>query len=400
MTDLLGRAIGWRAGAGVAAAEVGQVPGDPAISQWSATSEPVAATPSGGAGWDATSARAAAIGELLERTGWGVAIQTAVPRTELPADETCWPFAEFHLHTTEQRRSAGFPLAVAYATDSYVRYWDLLTNEPVHVPEALVAGGHTSLATSSGLAAGPTRGHALLRAVQELVERDALMTTWLYGVAARRIPTPEVVRRVTDPLHADVTVLDITPAYSPHPVIVVAGSSLADGMLRCGVGLSCRASAEEAAAKATLEWAQAITFTGWTARSVSGPVNPATVRSFDDHARYYTLRPDHWAELPWFTGPDAAPPPGAPDGTPIEQLRHLVGALTTAGVRLAYRDLTTVDTAGCGVKVVRVVSPDVANIHSDHLWPFLDLEADRADRLYPGLPRRTPFPSPYPHPLG
>ncbi len=39
--------------------------------------------------------------------------------------------------------------------------------------------------------------------------------------------------------------------------------------------------------------------------------------------------------------------------------------------------------------------PDCAErqalIHGDHRWPFLSLDTDRAQRLYPGLPVRTGF---------
>jgi ribosomal protein S12 methylthiotransferase accessory factor len=166
--------------------------------------------------------------------------------------------------------------------------------------------------------------------------------------------------------------------------------------------VACRASWEAAVEKALLEWAQAVTFAGITTAADPPGLRPQpeSVTSFDEHARFYTRRPDLWAALPCWTGPTVAAPPDAPGGTDAEQLTRLVAHLQQQGIRLFYRDLTVVDTAACGVRVARVMSPDVTVIHGDHNWPFLASDADRASRLYPGADVRTGFPSPFPHPLG
>ncbi|MGC3994695.1 MAG: YcaO-like family protein [Propionicimonas sp.] len=405
MSDLLARAIGWRAGTGVAAGPLPRGLADPDLPQWSASEHPgEGGSPCGGAGWTDDDARRAAIGELLERAGAGVNPLPTLPRAAIPPAERVIGLDDFHVHSRTQRAAPGFPFAAACAEDRFVRFFDLADNTPVWVPATLVELGHSGpgLATSSGLAAGPGSLPALLRAVQELVERDALMTTWLFGVAARRVRPPALVAELAGPLHADVTVLDLTPAYSPHPVAAVAGTAPSRGRHRAGVGVACRSSWEKAVEKALLEWAQAVTFAGITTAGDPPGLRPEpdSVTSFDEHARYYTRRPDAWAALPWWTGPDASPPPDAPSGTDAEQLATLVPQLRQRGIRLFYRDLTVVDTAACGVRVARVVSPDVSLIHGDDNWPFLALEPDRAARLYPGLPVRTRFPSPFPHPLG
>jgi len=71
-------------------------------------------------------------------------------------------------------------------------------------------------------------------------------------------------------------------------------------------------------------------------------------------------------------------------------------------VRLLYREVTTVDCNQLGLRVVRVLSPNLAPLHHNHRWPYLGGRtpdvgwryADAADRA------AGPFPSPHPHALG
>lgn len=405
MNDLLDRAIGWRAGIGVSAGPLPRGLADPEVAQWSASETPdVASSPCGGAGRTDDDARRAAIGELVERAGTGANPLPTLVRSDVPHNERVVEMGEFHLHSPAQIAAPSFPHVDAYADDRFIRFYDLFDNSPVWVPAVLVElhlSPH-SLATSSGLAAAPGSLTALLRGVQELIERDALMTTWLSGVAARQVSPPASVAELAKPIRAEVTVLDLTPEYSPHPVAAVAGTAPAQGRLRAAVGVACRASWEAAVEKALLEWAQAVTFAGITTAGDPPGIRPtaASVTSFDEHARFYTRRPDLWAALPWWTGPTIAPPPDASLGSDREQLQQLARHLHQQGIRLFYRDLSVVDTAACGVRVARVVSPDVSLIHGDHNWPFLAVDPDRASRLYPGADVRTGFPSPFPHPLG
>ena len=93
----------------------------------------------------------------------------------------------------------------------------------------------------------------------------------------------------------------------------------------------------------------------------------------------------------------------SPHPRPDDEIAALVDALTAAGVRLYYRDLTTVDVNQLGITVVRVLSPDLTPIHHDHRWPFIGGRANDLQWRYPdGEERRgnRAFPSPFPHALG
>ena len=420
---LIERAVGWRCGTAVSVDRVPNTPADPDIAQWSAAYGPADdRVPAGGAALDDRSARHAAIGELLERYAAAAQPIPITDRAAISTDERILDHRDFTLHSPEQQQRPDFPHRASYQRADRSVMHSLLDNESVWVPTNLLSNdprlGH--LATSNGLAAGPTTLTALLRGTQELIERDALMITWLHQVGARRVPAPDCVVQVAEPIGAEVVVFDLTPDFSPHPVVAVAGTATLSGRPRNGFGLACRADFEQAAAKAVLEWAQGVSFAGVNSAAdepQDACVEADQVRDFDQHAVFYTRRPDLWQRLPIWSGPIGRPPaprsPASRSSAPrssaprssaprsTAELEDLVRALAASGVELFYRDLTTPDLAACGVRAVRVVSPQLVPIHSDHRWPHLGGSTSDLGRRYPwAVGSAGPYPSQFPHPLG
>ncbi len=349
-------------------------------------------------------ARLAAVGEALERYA---AIHATLPlrRAEDLDRERRVRLCEFTLHSDEQRARPDYPHRGVFTDDEWLtEAFDLRTNEPVWVPAALVtlADTHGALATSSGLAADPDPARALLRALQELVERDAYMTTWMHQLGGRLVEAGPIDAEVG----GDRRVYDLTPGHSPHPVAAVTGTLHLEGWPRHSLGLACRSRWDDAVERATLEMVQGTMFVGQLLRRrpdlVGLPVDRVT--GFDEHAVYYAANPRLWAELPIHLQAEWADPPRDRSGPSVaHELLDLVEALHAAGFRTFYRDLTTVDVNQLGVTVVRVLSPDLTPIHHDHRWPFIGgRAADLAGRYPDGVRRRgsRSFPSPYPHALG
>jgi ribosomal protein S12 methylthiotransferase accessory factor len=171
------------------------------------------------------------------------------------------------------------------------------------------------------------------------------------------------------------------------------------GRPRLSLGLACRARWEDAVEKAWLEWAQGTVFAGTPSPA---PLDaPDDCADFDAHARWYTAHPEQWNGLPLWNGPRTGPPPDAEiTGRPDSELAHLGAALADAGIEVFFRELTTVDAACVGLRVVRALAPQLVPIHGHHRWPHLGGTAADLAWRYPGLGAASHFPNPAPHPLG
>ena len=378
---------------------------------------------SGAVAWgDPAQASEAAVAEALERYA---AARIALPvrrRADVPAHEL-WSEDRFALYSAEQRAQPGFLWPMPQSDDDgFSPVFRLSDNQQVWVPQELVglgvrAGRARMPSTSSGLAAqkdtageGPWR--ALLRATQEVLERDALAVTWLNGLGGREIDLPERFARVVAQLGAEVFALDLTQAWNPHPVVAVMGRHHAEGQARHAFGIACRATLDEAMDKAWLEWAQSLRFADHLARHGTVPAEPAELRRFDEHAAYYTCHPQGWAQLPLLRHrtPHTPPAPhpsvhGCPSthASPVpdvEALQSLVESLAAQGIELAYRELTTPDVAQAGLRVVRVLSPQLSLLHADERSPFLGGRTGDWRWRYPHAQAHHPLSNPWPHPLG
>jgi ribosomal protein S12 methylthiotransferase accessory factor len=125
------------------------------------------------------------------------------------------------------------------------------------------------------------------------------------------------------------------------------------------------------------------------------------VTNFEIHAAYYTFHPDRWVSLPIWGGPHTDPPADAPVvGPPGLELCSFVASLTARGVDTYYRELTTVDVAQVGLRVIRALAPKLTPIHADHRWPYLGGSAGDLAFRYPWAKPKASFPIDAPHPLG
>jgi ribosomal protein S12 methylthiotransferase accessory factor len=359
----------------------------------------------GGAGRSPAAAQRAAIGEALEHYAAGAFGPTGRQAAEV--DGEVIELADFSLHSSLQRSRPEFPYRPFYEQSAtYIRCWSLTDSTAAWLPGALVgmSAEGAGVTTSSGLAVAVSPHVALLRATQEIVERDALMVTWLHGVPGRRVDLDDSYSDPVRKLGGDVACFEATPDYSPHPVALVLGQVPMRGRARMALGAACRETWAGAVEKAYLEWAQGVTFAGYRLKHHAGRAyrSPLDVRTFDDHATYYTFRPDEWKRLPIFkTVKYSRPSDVKAAATPAREIVRLSRALQEAGIRVYYRELTTKDLSQVGLHVVRALSPELVPIFDDQRWPLLGGTAPNVAARYPwtaGL--ELTFPSRFPHPLG
>jgi ribosomal protein S12 methylthiotransferase accessory factor len=401
---------------------------------------------SGGVGWDRDSATTAAIGEGLERFS---AAAHPLPALSLNTTFPTYTYDAFSLFSPEQLADPSCPWRPSNET-TYVGATRLDDEALVGVPRSLASLSDPqgeAIATSNGLAAGPTMIQAIERGLQEVIERDALMTAWLHGLAPQSLDLPHALANRIAHLGADIRVIDLTPIYSPWPVIAVCGSLPWRGRPRIGLGAACRATYSEAIEKAFLEWSQATVFVGvqMAFDRLQAYDSANAVTTFEDHALYYSAHPQEWSRVSFCSSPSPIPIPqlaqakssrtvainqsdaGAvefgdqtdsgsaqtprqdaehmlrsPDSADRSQIRvdSAVAKLNQHNLSVLAVDLTIPEVRELGVHVSRVLVPGFLSVNPDHRWPYLGGTAALSRLRFPTLDPLVAFPSPFPHPLG
>ena len=353
------------------------------------------ASAGGGVARSVAGAQTAAVGEALERYAASTSRLPLTDVDDLQHEANVLPASTFTLHSERQREDPQYPHG-RYSADGdrwFTTAFDLATNEPSFVPAALVGltNEFGAYSTSSGLALHSDPWLALLRAAEELIERDAFMTTWFHQLGGKLVED----RVADDRLGGRIRVFDITPDYSIHPVAIVTGTLPLQGQPRHSMGVACRPNWGEAVERAELECLQGITFVGQKlAREPElHALTAANTRNFDHHAVYYAANPDEWEQLPLHRFAIESPAPQTDNhGSSGELLRSLADHLNIRGVRLFYRDLSTIDLLQLGLTAVRALSPELTPIHHDHVWPFLGGRAADLSFHYSCLLYTSPSP--------
>jgi ribosomal protein S12 methylthiotransferase accessory factor len=225
--------------------------------------------------------------------------------------------------------------------------------------------------TSNGLAAGSSFEAAALRALYELIERDAFMLHWLAGLRGKRIDPDdcdEASRKALDEVQrlgaqTELYLLDVDTGY---PTVACLG--LGDGVSWPGatIGLGTHADIDVAMRKAVLEHGHYGPFMRRLMREgrhqhVRAPVD--VVGSLD-HGLYYC----HADNAAWLDGLRQSQ-----FSVSLADLRKkyreepsltaCVARLSASGIRTAAVDVTTPDLVLAGLSVVRAFGTYAQPIH-------------------------------------
>ena len=354
----------------------------------------------GGSGRSVRDARAAAIGEAVERYSACIVDPDAcVVATARELGAAAVDPARFALFSAGQYASAGFPYR-RFDRDtrlSWIEGTSLLDGERRWLPAQLVhLAGHEDeppicRATSSGLACHATVEDATLAALLELLERDAFMITWKTRISwplldcrgDERLASFE--ERFMRPTGLRWHAIDLS-AFWDVPIVaaVVRGGSA------LGVGAAAAPTVQRAVMKALDEatrvrtWARALRAAGMEAPAADD------VEELDDHIRFYA-DPRNASKVAFLDGSQRR--------RRVDRVKAVDGGIDALCRRLSRRnvtayavDVTSSDIRDAGLRVVRVIAPELCALDVQHTAQLLG-----ARRLYEfaggGL---NPDPHPFP----
>jgi ribosomal protein S12 methylthiotransferase accessory factor len=334
-----------------------------------------------GKGRTEAEATMSALGEAVERYSayhWDpsrVWVGLAEPDAVTPSD--CVLYSE-----TQYNSKIRYTRWSPQMQTSWIRGVELPSRTPVAVPAALVylvsplprPEDYVAAITSNGLAAGSDLTRAILGGLYELVERDALMITWMNRLPGTEIETPEsgcfaasVIRHYRR-FDVGVRLFQLHTDQVPHVVLSVADNPAGDGPARV-IGMGCDIDPIAAVDKAVFEMCQARPSEAVRFRET----NPAVrlkhyedVHDIDDHPGFHSLR-EHAAEFDFLSATgqrvnlmNMTRPAATDDETGLDAI---VEGLRRSGARVAYVEITAPDVASTGLRVVRCFATGLQPIH-------------------------------------
>lgn len=370
-------------------------------------------------------ALAAALGEVAERysASWmpeGLPLATARELGGSAVDP-----ARFALFHSRQHELPGFPFK-PFTADTRVRWAPgvaLPSNEPVYLPAQLVYLRWRSpqdtgeepigYSTSNGTACGATFEEAVLGGLLELIERDAFMLTWYGRLSLPRLDwssEPELAafdERYFRATGLRYSAIDLSCFHDVPTLVGVVRGTPGDGA-PLAVGAAAAPTAAEAwqdalgEAFAVRAWARAMSHEGRTREFES---DFSDLDGFDDHILFYANEENaRHAEFLHASAEERAVREVAQlEGTDVtEQITALCARLAACDATAYAVDVTAPDIAAAGLRVAKVVVPELQPLDVAYDGRFLG-----GRRLYQaayelGL-RTEPLTfdelNPYPHPF-
>jgi ribosomal protein S12 methylthiotransferase accessory factor len=287
-------------------------PHDPAVPLWFGTLVPwgprLEALAVGGAGWDSDAAEAAGVGEVVERMqpyplARDRAVEAAFARW--PLDESAVDPVRWILFHPDQYAQDNFPFRplTQETVCRWVCFRRVPSGDPWWVPEDLAflyprAGAchQTCPAVSTGLSCGRIGHPVLLRGLQEVIERDAVVGAWWDRYPLEEwdaamvfdVVGAELGQRLERP-NLRYRCYRAASPFSAHVTVVTLEGEDREGFC-FSVGTACRETRRESWLKAVLEAVQGRHYVRYLRRE--HPRRSGPPLDFADHALYYSLHPE------------------------------------------------------------------------------------------------------------
>ncbi|WP_341367358.1 YcaO-like family protein [Yoonia sp. BS5-3] len=324
-----------------------------------------------GKGRSEEEAKLSALGEAIERYGafqWDHQRVRSGPMhgpTITPDDCVLYSAPQYAMGAPYQKWEPGLEV-------SWITGIELPEETPVALPASMVylagpqrAQDFFTPVSSNGLAAGPDLTGAVLGGCYEVIERDALMLTWLNRLPATQIETPAggcnaaAIIRHYEKFGVTVRLLLLQSDQAPYVIMAIAEDASQGGIFRV-VGLGCDCDPVVALDKAVFELVQLRSGMKTRMQDQTYPARLARydgVRTLDDHALFHVM-PEHAGEFGFLTQIkktcDIHALANRSGDTSAATLKIVTEAAIKSGARVAYADITPADIRPLGPRVVRV----------------------------------------------
>jgi len=336
----------------------------------------------GGCDWSDELAANACVGEAIERlfaypTRQDAAIESSYD--DWPLDEPAVAPERWVIFHPQQYALDNFPFEPLKRRTPcrWICFREALTGEPHWVPEEFAylfprpGSGHRFCpATSTGLAAGTIGQPIVLRALQEVIERDALLGAWWGAYPVEECPresawTAEQTVRLHRP-NLRWRFFRIQSPFSNHVTMVTLEGEDREGFC-FSIGSACRESRRVSWNKATLEAVQGRHYVRHLRTQLPREVS-RSLTTFADHAAYYSFHPQELERTALNLARPASKNPTLAD----ENLSVLCERLAPLGPVLA-RHLTPPMVLGQGLdwRVTKVIVPGLQPLHGDDRFAHL-----------------------------
>lgn len=335
----------------------------------------------GGCAFSRPAALAKAVGEAVERYSAAIYEEEDFPLfAYADAPAPCIPPDAWALNSDWQYARPNFEW-VPFTDATPVRWTtarDLRTGEAVGVPAAMVQvpfyfypdSGEPPICQpiSTGLACHCSWEEAVIGGLCEVVERDAFMITWQARMSRPRIDratlstTNRALLARLESTGATVTLFDLT-MDNRLPAVMVVQTHESPDMPAITFACSAALEAEEAVRKAMEEATHTARWMFYI-KHKQGPLDPGTdfmhVDGQERHLQFWATH-DHRPLADWVFASDEVVPfeslPSPGTGDPHRDLATLVERIAQTGHRPLAADITPVDVADAGLKVVRALVP-------------------------------------------
>jgi ribosomal protein S12 methylthiotransferase accessory factor len=240
--------------------------------------------------------------------------------------------------------------------------------------EPTIAEEYLCPPSSNGLAAGSGLEMAVRNALYELIERDGFLVHWF-----NRLPSPEIdlssandlsinIKRHYERFGVETRIFNLTTDLPIYVMMAVSLGSDAETPAAL-IGLGCSPDPKIAVQKALFEICQIRP--GSIDRYLKDKPheklkNYSDIHTLDEHHAYFMDVANLHELTFWLEGDRKMSLDALPDnskGSPGADLAACTEALTKAGCRVIYSDLTTPDVAQYGLKVVRAIATGLQPIH-------------------------------------